>query len=173
MANSSIISEMKNRLIAEIIRDETLFHAINSPVCTDPGDAAALINSHIFGYQLTPQSLSEAVTVLTVQVHSAKENEDSAKKLWIRPTAEIWIISHKSCMEVKNIPGISANRNDYISQLLDSKFNGRTSLGVPPLELLKELELTENSEGAFAPDYLYRKMIFTTLDINNALRERW
>ena len=29
----------------------------------------------------------------------------------------------------KEFPGIDSNRNDYLSQLLDEKFNGRTSIG--------------------------------------------
>lgn len=168
---------MKDKLILEIIHDKALFDAINSPDCTDFGNSAALVNSHVFGYQLSPEALTKAVTILTIQVHTAKEDQDHPPGFRIRPTAEIWIISHKSCMEGQNIPGIFANRNDYISQLLDNRFNGRTSLGgsysQTPLELLKELELIENSEGVFSPDYLYRKMVFATLDINNALRERW
>lgn len=177
MANSSIISVIKDRIITEIINDPAFFYGINSPDIPDAEHADELVNSHIFRYHQNPNTLNKAITFLTLQVHIAKENELESQNLWIHPKVEIWIISHESCMKVDNISGVRADRNDYISQLLDMKFNGRTSLGTENggncLNLLGKLNLVENSEGAVGQSYLYRKMIFVTRDLNSSACERW
>jgi len=173
MANSSIVSEIKDKIIKEIINDENLFYAINSPDVTNPKEADELINTHLFRYHQNPNTINKSITFITIQVHIAKTNRYNDNDPWIRPTVEIWIISHENCMKVNNVPKITANRNDYISQLLDDKFNGRNVLGTErdknPLKLLGKLDLVENSEGAFAADYLYRKMVFIGRDLNDAL----
>lgn len=173
MANSSIITEIKNKVITEIVNDEAFFYAINSSEIASPAEAASLINTHLFSYHLNPETLNKAITYLTLQVNITKQDKFKSDDLWINPSLEIGIISHTSRMDVDNLPAVSANRNDYIAQLLDKKFNGRTSLGMETdadkLILLGKLDLIESTEGALAPDYLYRKLIFITKDINNSI----
>ena len=79
-------------------------------------------------------------------------------------------------MRVTNIPKVSENRNDYISKLLDVKLNGRNTIGVSKndknnLHLYGKLKLTSNIEGTFSKDFLYRRMIFETKDLNDSLCE--
>lgn len=173
MANSFLVSEIKDKIITEIINDEAFFYAINSPDIPDKEHADQLVNTHIFRYNQNPITLQKVTTFLTIQVSTFKPNIYEYQDMWIRPKIEIWIISNEKCMNVDNIPMVRANRNDYISQLLDDKFNGRTSLGLESdknkLNLLGKLDLVENSEGAYEKDYLYRKMIFVTRDINNSM----
>lgn len=97
-------------------------------------------------------------------------------KNWVAPNLEFWIFSHHSHMKVDNIPKVSDNRNDYISKLLDKKFNGRDTLGNSKkdennLHLYGKLDLVANVEGAFNKDFLYRQMIFETVDINRSFCE--
>lgn len=79
-------------------------------------------------------------------------------------------------MKVDNIPKVSDNRNDYISKLLDKKFNGRDVLGNSKkdennLHLYGKLDLVANIEGAASRDFLYRQMIFETKDLNKSFCE--
>lgn len=174
MANSSIVSSMKDKVMTEIINDETIFHAIDAPSVKDFEDADKLLGTYIFNYHQNPLTLSDVQTFLTIQVHIPKAY--GANNTWVTPRLEIWIISHESHMKVKNIPKITANRNDYISQLLDQKFNGRTEIGVSKnsknnLNMYAKLDLISNVEGAIASDYLYRQMVFEVKDINDSLCE--
>ena len=174
MANSSIITKMKRNVISEIINDETFFYAINSPDYTDPNYADDLIGTHIFGYHQNPNTLNKTITFLTIQVHIPKTYDTN--KIWVLPQLEIWVISHEKCMVVDNIPKITDNRNDYISKLLDLKFNGRDSIGTSMnsqdnLNLYGKLDLISNVEGAYSTDYLYRQLIFEAKDLNNSLCE--
>ena len=163
---------MKDKLITEIINDEELFRAIDSPNIKNFDDADQLVGKHIFNYHQNPLTLKEVQTFLTIQVHIPKPYDRN--NTWISPRLEIWIISHQDHMKVDNVPKITANRNDYISQLLDLKFNGRREIGVSRkaknnLNLFDKLDLISNIEGALASDYLYRQMIFEVKDLNDSL----
>lgn len=65
-------------------------------------------------------------------------------------------------MKVDNIPKITANRNDYLSQLIDEKLNGNTNFG------LGKLTMISNVEGAVQQDYLYRTITFQGTDVNDS-----
>ena len=69
-------------------------------------------------------------------------------------------------MIVDNIPKITENRNDYLSELIDAKLNGRNDFGIG------ELQLASNVEGSYQQDYVYRKMVFTTKDVNDSLCDK-
>lgn len=175
IANSLIISKLKDKVITEIINDETLFYAINSPDIKSFEDSDSLVGTHLFRYHQNPITLDKAITFLTFQVHTFEMH--GTDNIWTLAKLEIWIISHEQCMKVNNIPKITDSRNDYISKLLDLKFNGRTIIGDSPnnennLHLYGRLGLTKNVEGALSKDYLYRQMIFETKAINDSLCDR-
>lgn len=172
MANSSLVSDLKKAVIAELINDESIFYAIDSPHISKPENADELIYKHIFPYHKNPETITETITFLTVQVHIPKTYDRN--NTWVVPRLEVWILSHDAHMKVNNIPKISDNRNDYISKLLDKKFNGRDTLGVSKndknnLHLYGKLDLVSNVEGAFSKEFLYRQMIFEMKDLNNSL----
>lgn len=172
MANSTLVTDLKQAVIKEIVNDDSFFYAIDSPNISDIDCADELIYSHIFPYHQNPETINETITFLTIQVHIPKPYDRN--KTWVVPRLEIWVFSHHSHMKVNNIPKISDNRNDYISKLLDKKFNGRDTLGGNKddknnLHLYGKLDLISNIEGAFSKDFLYRQLIFEMKDINNSL----
>jgi hypothetical protein len=164
MANSSIIREAKNKIIKEFIKDKDIVAAINSNKITKPEE---LINTHIFDYNQNPHTLNEVETFITIQVHipySYYEDYRSSDK-FVKPNIEIWIISHEKHMKVDNVSKITSNRNDYLSELIDNKINGKSGFGVGQTKLLS------NVEGSFQQDYLFRKMIIECKDLNWSLCE--
>ena len=58
------------------------------------------------------------------------------------------------------------NRCDYISMLIDNMFNGSSEYGG-----IGELKLSLNEEGAYNKDFLYRHMVFETVDLNKSFCE--
>ena len=170
MANSTIVTDLKQAILTELVNDEALFYAINSSEITDFKQANKLIYNNIFPFHQIPETIIKANTFITIQVHVPKTHMRS--RTWVAPNLEIWIYSHHSHMKVDNIPKVSDNRNDYISMLLDKKFNGRTTIGNSKndennLHLFGKLDLVSNIEGATAKEYLCRQMIFETKDLNN------
>lgn len=158
MANSSIIGKVKRQLIKEMIKDEEIIKAIDSPEITSP---EKLIGTHIFDYHQDPNTINTVITFITIQVHIPESLYDT-NRTYVNPTVEIWIISHCSHMIVDNIPKVKENRNDYLSMLIDKKFNGHFNLGIG------KMDLTSNVEGSYQPDYVYRKMTFKGLDLNDS-----
>lgn len=159
MANSSIIGKAKNRIIKEFIKDKEIVTAINSTDVTSP---EKLKGTHIFDYNQNPHTINTVETFITVQVHIPQpfSFDDST---FVKPTVEIWIISHEQHMIVNDIPKVTENRNDYLSKLIDNKLNGKSGFGIGKLKLIS------NIEGAYQQDYVFRKMVFECLDVNASL----
>ena len=162
MANSSIIREAKNRIIKEFIKDKDIVAAINSSDIK-PSEPEKLIGTHIFNYNQNPHTLNKVGTFITIQVHIPHDyysDYHGNSAIHVKPTIEIWIISHEQHMSVDNVPKVTQNRNDYLSELIDNKFNGKSGFGIGDVKLIS------NIEGASQADYLFRKMIFQCLDLN-------
>lgn len=167
MANSSIIRKAKNKIIKEFIKDKDIIAAIDSSVIQS-NEPEKLINKHIFDYNQNPHTLKIVGTFITIQVHIPQDyyvDYHGNSAIHVKPTIEIWIISHEKHMTVDNIPKITSNRNDYLSELIDKKINGKNGFGIGKTKLLS------NIEGSFQADYLFRKMIFQCLDLNWSLCE--
>lgn len=162
MPNSSIINKVKNKIIREFIKDEEIVNAINSHNI-DKKTPEKLLYTHIFDYNQNPNTLEDVMTFITVEVQIPEQYYYS--KTYTTPTVEIWIVSHEKHMRVDNIPKITENRNDYLSRLIDEKLNGKSGYGIG------ELTLRSNTAGSFQMDYVYRKMVFGTKDLNNSLCE--
>lgn len=165
MANSSIIREAKNKIIKEFIKDKNIVAAIDSSEI-DLNEPEKLIGKHIFNYNQNPHTLNIIGTFITIQVHIPQNyysDYHDNSTIHVKPTIEIWIISHEKHMPVNNVPKVTQNRNDYLSELIDNKINGKSGFGIG------ETKLISNIEGAFQQDYLFRKMIFQCLDINSSM----
>ena len=166
MANSSIIRKAKNKIIKEFIKDPDIVAAINSGK-VKPNEPEKLIYEHIFDYNQNPHTLNDVRTFITIQVHIPQSyySDYRASDIFVKPTIEIWIISHEEHMKVENVPKVTSNRNDYLSELIDNKINGRSGFGIGQTKLLS------NVEGSFQQDYLFRKMIIECQDLNWSLCE--
>lgn len=165
MANSSIIRKAKNKIVKDFIKDPEIVAAINSDKIK-PNEPEKLINTHIFNYNQNPHTLNTVGTFITIQVHIPHDyyTDYNASVTRVRPTIEIWIISHEKHMKVGDeAPKVTQNRNDYLSELIDNKINGKSGFGIG------ETILLSNIEGSFQQDYLFRKMIFQCVDLNWSL----
>lgn len=167
MANSSIIRKAKNRIVKEFIKDPEIIAAINSSE-VNSNEPEKLINKHIFDYNQNPHTLNIVGTFITIQVHIPQDfysDYHGNSIIHVKPTIEIWIVSHEKHMTVDNVPKITQNRNDYLSELIDRKINGKSGFGIGKTRLIS------NIEGSFQQDYLFRKMIFQCLDLNSSMCE--
>lgn len=161
MANSTSVSDLKEKVVKAIAKDDTFFYAFDAKDCENGGD---LINTHIFKYNKNPETITETITFMTVMVHTKIKDRN---KSFVIPTLEFWIYSHNDHMKM-DYKITKDNRNDYISMLLDEKFNGSTEYGG-----IGKLQLVSNTEGTFSSKFLYRRLIFETVDINDSMCESW
>lgn len=161
MANSTIISEFKERVIDAITHDDTMFYAFDAKECENGGD---LIDTHIFTFNKVPDTIIEVSTYMTIMVHTKSRDRNGT---FITPTLEFYIYSHYKHMKMDR-KITKDNRCDYISMLIDNMFNGSTKYGG-----IGKLQLTINAEGTYNKDFLYRHLVFETMDINNSMCENW
>ncbi|MEE0418759.1 MAG: hypothetical protein UDG86_01775 [Lachnospiraceae bacterium] len=173
IANSSFILLLKEKVKSEIVSDPLIVKTIGSPNYTkdDPVLSGEDVKeNYIFTWNQNPNLTDGQITYITLQAHIK-----SAGNIWVTPSLEIWIYSHVNHLKLdpQEFPGIEANRNDYLAQLLDQKFNGRTSLGSKEdgskRNLIGELTLTSNTENAYNQDFICRSLIFETKDVNSSI----
>lgn len=161
MANSIIISEFKKNVIDAITHNEDIFYAFGADGCENGGD---LEGTHIFTYNKVPETITESALYMTVMVHTKRYDRGG---MYITPSLEIWIYCRHDHMKMdRRIT--KDNRCDYMSMLLDNMFNGSSSYGG-----IGELTLVLNTEGAYNKEFLFRRMLFETTDINKSMCERW
>ena len=156
MANSSIVSELKEKVIFAIVNDDALSYSFGASKITD---SLELINTHIFRYNKNPNTIEEAITFMTVMVHTKARDRHGT---FVTPTLEIWVYSHNDHMKMDSKITTDC-RNDYISRLLDDKFNGSTEYGG-----IGKLSLVSNTEGTYNDKFLYRRLIFETVDVSDS-----
>ena len=159
MANSFIVGDAKNKIIKDFIKDENIIKGID-PVGISLKNSEELVNKYIFNFSQNPETISDVKTFITVQTNIT--NRHFGNNRYVDYAVEIWIISHEGHMVVDNIPKVTENRNDYLARLIDIKLNGTSKFGIG------KLELVQNVEGAVQKDWLYRRLIFEAVDVNNS-----
>ena len=155
---SKFINAVKDELIGEILNSDLMFKLIDSPDVTSFDDSEQLIGTHIFRFGKNPTVIEKNITFITIQVHTDKSMNSWTK---IVPQIEITIFSHDSHMDLDTaiFPGVTANRNDYISEWFDDLLNGKTKIG--SFNLSSKLKLKRNHEYPYSkPDWMMRSMIF-------------
>ena len=173
MANSTIISELKNKVTKEILNDEELIKAIDPPNYNDKNwDDSYLINSLetikagytpvIYREHQNPNLITKTMTFLTIEVN-IPENYNTPE-IFKYPLLEIWIVSHNKHNRIDNIDGVKDNRNDYVSILLDKKFNGQ-------IAGIGSLKLVSNLAGIYDDNFVYRRLTFKGIDLSDSICE--
>lgn len=186
MANSDIVSSLKNKVIDAIIDDEMFFNVIdpNTELENKFGERVEcpedMRDKYIFRFNRNPETILDTMTFLTVTVDTSYRDR---AKFFTTPTLVIWVYSHNDHMhftkkqrdalftcineetgEIKRTKYYYDNRNDYLSVLLDKKFNGQVA-GIG------ELKLVSNTEGQAGSTFLYRRLVFETIDLSKAICE--
>lgn len=159
MANSRTLETIKNKIIYEVIQDIDIITVINKDKIETSEE---LIDTQIFDFAQNPSAIKDVLTFLTIKVDVLTYTDSTQNYTYTYPSLIIDIITHIDYMKVNDIPNVTSNRNDYLAMLLDEKFNGKYGFGNGKLILIS------NEEGSLQKDWVYRRMIFQTTDLNNS-----
>ena len=165
MANSDIVTSLKEDVIRTICGKDAFFYAISPDKKIE--NAGDLVNGYIFRFNKNPETIQSAITFLTVTVDIHPRDRNLT---FVKPTLTIWVYSHHNHMdfskEESKLLGskrrIVESRNDYIAKMIDDTFNGMP-------QGLGKLKLYSNTEGNAGSLFLYRRLIFETVDFNDSL----
>ena len=155
MANSSCISEWKNKIIADLHNDEHFLDALG----TTELEREDLVYARIFPYYYIPDTITTVSTYILIEIDI---RSTSRHNVYSYPTITFTILCHQDDMKL-NMAGISATRADYLSTLIDEKYNGADGFGVG------QLKLKSNIAGSLNEKFRYRQLIFQGTDINDSL----
>lgn len=163
MANGTVIHDLKDNVVKALASDEDIFRAFDATDCENGGD---LIGTHIFKYNRHPETITDVRTFMTVMVHLQTKTQGYFNKTqrhtFITPVLDIWIYSHYEHMDM-TYP-IKDNRNDYLAMMVNSKLNGSSEYGG-----IGKLSLIQDTEGSIALKFLYRNLVFETIDLNDSV----
>lgn len=162
MANSIVIVNWKNQILSELQNDDEIVKSLNVHSDEDSDDLAWV---RLFPHYYVPDVQEQVKTYICVEIDvQTVQNRYEPNKYNILSYPEItfYVLSHQSDMHM-NVTGISATRTDYISYLLDKKYNGRNGFGVGRLQLVSNIAYSLNVT------YRGRQLIFKTIDFNNTL----
>lgn len=118
-----------------------------------------IVYHNIFPYGYIPETQTDVDVYITVQVSIPKI---TFNKIWAYPRLIINIVCHQKKMQL-NKAGVSADRIDYMSTLIDEMFNGSDGWGCG------KLQLATNVEDNLTEVYKYRQLVFVGQDLSNGL----
>lgn len=161
MANGTSILEIKERVVDAITHDDTIFYTFDAKECENGGD---LENTHIFDFNKIPETITNVSTYMTILVQTRAKDKNGT---FVIPTLEFNIYVHHEHMEMdKRIT--KRNRCDYMAFLLENMFNGTTKYGG-----FGELKCIYSKEGTYNSEFMYRHLVFETIDINSSMCRNW
>lgn len=156
MANSSCITDWKNRILAELNENETLLEALGT---TEIEREDLVKAKRIFPYQYIPDTITDVNTYIMVEISI---RSTSVNNIYAYPTITFTVLCHQDDMPLE-MKGVSATRADYLSVLIDDMYNGAEGFG------LGRLELKSNVAGNLNEKYRFRELTFRAVDFNNGM----
>ena len=164
MANSTIVLTLKDKIINALCEDPD----IDSLIDSQNYHGKNLRGKHIFNSNKNPETITETITFITVMTGVGARDRTST---FVTSKVIINIYTHNEHMELP--PEYLKddeyfNRNDYLSFLIDEKFNGSTEYGG-----FGKLKLVLNDEYTPTKSFNARMLKFETVDINDSLCDRW
>jgi hypothetical protein len=166
MANDMAISEFKNELIKQIQNDDQIIQAL---AINEDEDSEDLAYVRLFPYYFIVPTQEDAKTYIFIEVGltAIQDRFDALKNdiVYDKCTIYIYVVAHQSLMRMETA-GMSAVRIDYISQLLNKKFNGKRIAGLGTLQRVSNIPRSINDT------YRSREMVFEVLDFNKEMCSR-
>lgn len=156
MANSDSITEWKDIAISHFLGNENILAALD---VTEEDVESGLVYSRIFPHLYIPDTVEETSSFINVEVR-VPDISDSG--VWVYPELIVDVIVHQKRMKL-DLPGVSATRADYLSQLIDNELNGSLEFGVGKLVLIS------NEPGSVNDKFRFRRLTFEAQDINSSM----
>ena len=165
MANDTIITTFKNKLIDQIQNNEQI---INALAINSSEDAEDLAYVRLFPYYFIVPTQEDAKTYIMIEVglEAIQDRYNAMKQdiVYDRCHVYVYVVAHQDVMRMESA-GQSAVRIDYISQLINKQFNGQYIAGIGTLQRISNMPRSLNDT------YRSREMIFDVLDFNQEMCE--
>lgn len=160
MANSSCVSDWKNQILSDLQNDELLLQVLN---VSEEEMENGLMYNRFFPYRYIMDRQDIVKTYICVEVNIDRNSDRRyGSKIYVRPTITFRIIAHQDDNRITNL-NTYKTRLDYIAEIIDKKYNGKSINGS------NELELIANAAADVSTTYRERVVIFRGVDLDNSL----
>lgn len=162
MPNSSLLIKAKNDMLIAMQNDKAIVDALG---IQEDEDVENLMKVRFFPYWFVPQTSEIVKTYICIEAgleaFEKRYSTEISEKTYDIATIRIYVLSHQDdiCMDKA---GISALRTDYLSCLIDEKFNGSTEFGLGKMQ-----RISNNPFSLKDNVYRYREIVFKALDFND------
>ena len=164
MGKSSCIREYKNRIISELSQDDAIINALGLNPDESPDD---LVWKRLYPHYYIPQTEDEVKTYILVEIDIPERRiryDTTESSIWVHPTIIFYVLTHQEDMRL-NMIGESGTRMDYLSELIEDKYQGRIDFGVGTLQLKSDVA------GSVNTTYRFRQLVFEAVDLDDGLCE--
>jgi hypothetical protein len=172
MANSQVITKIKQSVVRQLINNDEFVKVIDNPdmknedwmpiylkqseMTEEAGFTPSIYTSFKF-----PNMIEKNISFVCIAVNEAGSLDNKL----INADLHIIIFTHKDHMLIKD-SSIPDNRNDYLSIIIDSIFNGKTLKYDNKDAYLGKFYLISNTEDAYDDNFLIRHMVYRCNDLN-------
>lgn len=175
MPNSSLVIQAKNDMLVALQNDDRIIEALGIHDDEDidnliaDSDKDTLSKKRLFPHWFVPKTQDIAKTYICIEAGvtaiERRFTSSVAPKTYDMATITIYVLSHQDDLYM-NKAGVSAIRPDYLSVLIDEKFNGSNEFGIGTLQRISNepYSLKDNA-------HRYRQIVFQAVDFNDNMCE--
>lgn len=148
--------------MSELSQDDTIIDALGLNESESPDD---LVWVRLYPHYYIPQTEDEVKTYILVEIDIPERRKNyykSESDVWVYPTIVFYVLTHQEDMKLDML-GESGTRMDYLSELVEDKYEGRTGFG------LGELQLKSDVAGSINTTYRFRQLIFEAVDVDDSV----
>ena len=143
--------DYKNKLMEDILTNETIVHLINEDIRME--DSYKLAYDQVFPAEFVPVTIHDGATFVCFDV----DIQAVPNKTFLLPTLYVWVFVHRSKLRLPNGGGV---RTDKICSEICKAINGSRNYG------LGELKLRSTKRFAPVTDYNGKCMTFDMKEFN-------
>ena len=148
--------------MSELSQDDTIIDALGLNESEFPDD---LVWVRLYPHYYIPQTEDEVKTYILVEIDIPERRKNyykSESDVWVYPTIVFYVLTHQEDMKLDML-GESGTRMDYLSELIEDKYEGRTGFG------FGELQLKSDVAGSINTTYRFRQLIFEAVDVDDSV----
>lgn len=160
LSNSECISEWKNVILSELQNDEMILKVLG---VTDDEIEEGLMYNRFFPFEYITQTQEIAKTYICVEIGINRDNDRRYSALvYVRPIITFRIVAHQNDNKITSFPTYKT-KLDYLAELIDKKYNGKSIKGS------NELELRCNIPSEISTTYRSRVVQFRGVDLDKKI----
>lgn len=164
MGKSYVIRKWKDQIMSELSQDDKIIEALGLNPDENPDD---LVWKRFMPHLFVPYTESDVRTYICVEINIPERRARYGSNeidVWVHPVIVFYVLTHQEDMHMQ-LAGESGTRMDYLSELIEEKYEGRNGFGVGVLQLKSDLARSIDNT------YRVRELIFEAVDLDDSLCE--